>query len=179
MPSQTGYFDSLISAAGKVFSFLATITITGTDGKTITCTQDTSLDEAVAMSSKAPKASPTFTGSVTAGDYIFGTAGVLKQALGSGIAAGGYLDITLATTGGASNFGILGIQAGNTGNYTQTMYAFMSRATTYTATPIGTKNIGTGKAFSLSMPSNGVVRITNDDAAATGIAVYFVGSYGA
>ncbi len=36
-----------------------------TAGKTITCTKDTSLDEAVAMSSKAPKASPVFTGSVT------------------------------------------------------------------------------------------------------------------
>ena len=35
-----------------------------TAGKTITCTQDTSLDEAVAMSSKAPKESPTFTGKV-------------------------------------------------------------------------------------------------------------------
>lgn len=33
-------------------------------GKTITATQDTSLDEAVAMSSKAPKAYPTFTGDV-------------------------------------------------------------------------------------------------------------------
>jgi len=35
-----------------------------TAGKTITCTQDTSLDEAVAMSSKAPKANPIFTGKI-------------------------------------------------------------------------------------------------------------------
>jgi len=55
MPSQVGYFDTLKSVAGKVFTYLASITLTGTDGKTITCTQDTSLDEAVAMSSKAPK----------------------------------------------------------------------------------------------------------------------------
>jgi len=61
MPAQIGYFDTLKSVAGKVFSYLASITITGTDGKTITVTQDTSLDEVVAMSSKAPKASPTFT----------------------------------------------------------------------------------------------------------------------
>jgi len=52
MPAQIGYFDTLKSVAGKVFTYLASITLTGTDGKTITCTQDTSLDEAVAMSSK-------------------------------------------------------------------------------------------------------------------------------
>lgn len=65
MAAQTGYFDTLKSVAGKVFTFLASITLTGTDGKIITVTQDTSLDEAVAMSSKAPLASPAFTGDVT------------------------------------------------------------------------------------------------------------------
>jgi len=66
MSAQIGYFDSLKSVAGKVFNYLASITLDGTDGKTITVTQDTALDEAVAMSSKAPKESPTFTGTVTA-----------------------------------------------------------------------------------------------------------------
>ena len=65
MPDQIGYFASLKNVAGKIFTYLASITLTGTDGKTITVTQDTSLDEAVAMSSKAPKASPAFTGDVT------------------------------------------------------------------------------------------------------------------
>ena len=69
MPAQTGYFDTLKSVAGKVFSFLSTITLTGTDGKTITLTQDTSLDEAVAMSSKAPKTA-TIAGDGTAGRVI-------------------------------------------------------------------------------------------------------------
>jgi len=53
MPAQIGYYDTLKSVAGKIFTYLASITIAGTDGKTITVTQDTSLDEAVAMSSKA------------------------------------------------------------------------------------------------------------------------------
>jgi len=66
MPAQIGYFDTLKSVAGKVFTYLASITLTGTDGKTITVTQDTALDEAVAMSSKAPKASPVFTETLTA-----------------------------------------------------------------------------------------------------------------
>lgn len=71
MPSQIGYFDSLKSAAGKVFSYLASISLTGTDGKTITCTQDTSLDEAVAMSSKAPKSAPVFICPVSGDGFVF------------------------------------------------------------------------------------------------------------
>lgn len=34
MPSQIGYADTLKSVAGKVFTYLASITLTGTDGKT-------------------------------------------------------------------------------------------------------------------------------------------------
>ena len=45
----------------------------GTTSKTLTVTADTSLDEAVAMSSKAPKASPTFTGTVTNPFTVLGT----------------------------------------------------------------------------------------------------------
>ena len=65
MPAQIGFYDTLKSTAGKVFAYLASITLTGTDGKTITVTQDTALDEVVSMSSKAPKASPTFTTKIT------------------------------------------------------------------------------------------------------------------
>lgn len=36
MPAQIGYFDTLKSVAGKVFAYLASITITGVDGKTLT-----------------------------------------------------------------------------------------------------------------------------------------------
>ena len=64
MPAQIGYFDTLKSVAGKVFTYLASITLTGTDGKTITVTQNTSLDEAVAMSSKAKVTTPEFIGAM-------------------------------------------------------------------------------------------------------------------
>jgi len=69
MPAQTGYLDTLKSVAGKVFTYLASITLTGADGKTITCTQDTSLDEAVAMSSKQAK-TLTIAGDGTAGRVL-------------------------------------------------------------------------------------------------------------
>ena len=45
MPSQVGYFDTLKSAAGKVLTYLASITITGTDGKTLTVTNDATISE--------------------------------------------------------------------------------------------------------------------------------------
>lgn len=61
MSSQIGYYDTLKSVAGKVFTYLASITLTGTDGKAITVTEDTTLDEAVAMSDKATKTSGIWT----------------------------------------------------------------------------------------------------------------------
>lgn len=70
MAAQTGFYDTLKSTAGKVFSYLASITLTGTDGKTITCTQDTSLDEATTMSSKAPKNGAVLTSAVVNSAYI-------------------------------------------------------------------------------------------------------------
>uniref|UniRef100_A0A6H1ZBZ0 Uncharacterized protein n=1 Tax=viral metagenome TaxID=1070528 RepID=A0A6H1ZBZ0_9ZZZZ len=44
MPAQTGYFDTLKSVAGKVFAYLASIILAGVDGKTITVTENTSLN---------------------------------------------------------------------------------------------------------------------------------------
>lgn len=43
MAAQTGYFDTLKSVAGKVFSYLASITITGVDGKTLTVNDNLTL----------------------------------------------------------------------------------------------------------------------------------------
>ena len=42
MAAQIGYFDSLKNVTGKVFNYLASITLTGTDGKTLTV-EDNSL----------------------------------------------------------------------------------------------------------------------------------------
>ncbi len=43
MASQIGYYDTLKSVAGKVFTYLASIIITGTDGKTLTVMDDTTV----------------------------------------------------------------------------------------------------------------------------------------
>jgi len=103
MPAQQGYFDTLKSVAGKIFSYLASITLTGTDGKTITVTQDTSLDEAVAMSSKAPKASPSFTAGIGIGGVAAGTGGVAFPATAVAVADANTLD---DYEEGTFNFGV-------------------------------------------------------------------------
>jgi len=124
--AQIGYYDTLKSVAGKVFTYLASITLTGTDGKTLTVTQDTSLDEAVAMSSKAPKASPMFTtpslGVATATSINSGYSGAGSLA---GLAnttktitidpsdASGYLEIGFGFYGNAgTGTGVLKFSAG-------------------------------------------------------------------
>jgi len=43
MAAQQGYFDTLKSVAGKVFTYLASIKLTGTDGKTLTVSDNTTL----------------------------------------------------------------------------------------------------------------------------------------
>ena len=73
----------------------------GTTSKTLTLTADTSLDEAVAMSSKAPKASPTFTGNVTlAGNAVNATLPaflVCKSADQLDIAVGSWVTVVWGT----------------------------------------------------------------------------------
>ena len=63
-----------------------------TAGKTITVTQDTSLDEAVAMSSKAPKASPSFTVGIGIGNVAAGTGGIAFPAADVAVADVNTLD---------------------------------------------------------------------------------------
>lgn len=48
MPDQIGYFASLKNAAGKVFTYLASITLTGTDGKTLTVPASLTLPDILA-----------------------------------------------------------------------------------------------------------------------------------
>ncbi len=66
--------------------------VTISAGKTITATQDTTLDEAVAMSSKAPKASPTFTVGVGIGGVAAGLGGIAFPATAVSIADVNTLD---------------------------------------------------------------------------------------
>lgn len=79
MPSQIGYFDKLKSAAGKVFTYLASITLTGVDGKTLTINKNITLTGADDTSEAtlpagahpiAPLDSPAFTGIVSKNSLV-------------------------------------------------------------------------------------------------------------
>lgn len=103
MPAQTGYYNTLKSAAGKVLTYLNTITFTGTDGKTLTVTQDTSLDEAVAMSSKATQTSGTWTPQISSSAGTITTVGAVS---GTWVKTGESVTITFSvaiTTNGTGS----------------------------------------------------------------------------
>ena len=61
MPSQIGYFDTLKSVAGKVFTYLASITVTGTDGKTLTVDDDSKVDQDLSSAGSPTHANLTLT----------------------------------------------------------------------------------------------------------------------
>ncbi len=97
------------------------IRLLGTPGKAITVTEDTSLDEAVAMSSKAPKASPSFTVGIGIGGVAAGTGGVAFPATAVAVADANTLDDyeegTWTPT--LNSFTIVGATPAATGRYTK------------------------------------------------------------
>jgi hypothetical protein len=114
---------------------------------------------------------------------LFGTgrAGMRHNNVTS-LANGATVDLNLINTGGATNCGILVIHSAHTAGatfHTQKVYAFMSRGTGFTATENGTRTgPGGSSVFSLTMPSNGVVRITNDSGNTVDIDAVFYGLRG-
>jgi len=112
--------------------------------------------------------------------HPFGASGLggLKSIQGN-VAASGTLDLALCSQSGHSNVGILIVGNWlviNPGVYDQKVYAFMSMGVSYTATEIGTQVAGGGRTFTLSMPSNGVVRVTNTSDQTTTVVIQFMGT---
>jgi len=89
MAAQIGYYDSLKSVAGKVFAYLASITITGTDGKTLTVSDDVSLGQAAVAFTPGI----TFGGAASGVTYDTGNAGVYIKT-GKQVAIMGCLALT-------------------------------------------------------------------------------------
>ena len=79
MAAQIGYYDILKSVAGKVFTFLSTITLTGVDGKTLTVNDSCSVGGAAvnatlpAFLAYASASKDTVTGDGTAYTVLFDT----------------------------------------------------------------------------------------------------------
>jgi hypothetical protein len=146
----------------------------GTAGTAITFTQAMTLDASGRLL-VGSSASGT-----AAGDGVvkLGTYGHCVSQTGASIASGSSVDLTVITSG-AGYQGFLSVavtQDASANTRTQTTYSVFGRGTTSTITQIATANgsIG-GASFTVTTPSNGVIRITNTSGAAATISAQFFG----
>jgi len=122
----------------------------------------------------------TATSGTSAGDGIakLGTYGHCISQTGASIASGSFSDLTVVTSG-AGYQGFLSVantQDSNALVRTQTTFSVFGRGTSSTITQIATANGSTGPAsFTVTTPSNGVIRITNTSGAAATISTQFFG----
>jgi hypothetical protein len=132
----------------------------GTAGNAITFTQAMTLDASGRL------LVGTVTSGTAAGDGIvkLGTHGHCISQTGTSIASGSFVDLTISTaaTGYQGFLSIANTQNSNANVRTQTTYSVFGRGSTATFTQIATADGPTGGAsFTVTIPSNGVIRITN------------------
>jgi hypothetical protein len=138
--------------------------------------------------------SANITGSLTAGRLLIGTVtsgtaagdGVVKLGTyghcisqnGAAVVSGSYVDLTVNTTGtGYQGFlTVANTQESNAAVRTQTTFSVFGRGASATFTTIATADGPTaGALFTVTTPSNGVIRITNTIGFPTSISVQFFG----
>lgn len=97
---------------------------------------------------------------------------------GTSIASGSSVDLTVVTSG-AGYQGFLSVANtldGNANSRTQTTYSVFGRGASSTITQIATANGSTsGASFTVTTPSNGVIRITNTSGNVATISAQFFG----
>jgi len=114
------------------------------------------------------------------GDAViaFGTRGVIVGNAASAIASASYIDVAVVT-GGEGYQGFLSVANtvdASANLRTQTTYSVFGRGTSSTITQIATANGSSGGAsFTVTTPSNGVIRITNTSGLAATISAQFFG----
>jgi len=119
-----------------------------------------------------------------AGDGVvkLGAYGHCISQTGISIASGSSIDLTVVTSG-AGYQGFLSVantQDASANTRTQTTYSVFGRGTTSTITQIATANGSVGGAsFTVTTPSNGVIRITNTSGLAATISAQFFGGVSA
>jgi hypothetical protein len=122
----------------------------------------------------------TVTSGTAAGDGVvkLGGYGHCISQTGTSIASGSSIDLTVVTSG-AGYQGFLSVantQMASANTRTQTTYSVFGRGTASTITQIATANGSLGGAsFTVTTPSNGVIRITNTSGAAASISAQFFG----
>jgi hypothetical protein len=146
----------------------------GTAGNAITFTQAMTLDASGRL------LIGTVTSGTAAGDGVvkLGTYGHCISQTGTSIASGSSIDLTVVTSG-AGYQGFLSVantQDASANTRTQTTYSVFGRGTSATFTQIATANGSVaGASFTVTTPSNGVIRITNTSGAAATISAQFFG----
>ena len=117
----------------------------------------------------------------TGEDIFFGGGGQLETVTGT-LAAAGTLDLTTNALSGQSWLGFLAVANVRTAAATVrtiTVYAVLCRGTDVVFTSLATDNgPGGASAFSLSAPSNGVIRLTNNDSVETSARMVWLGAAG-
>jgi len=155
--ASTGYASRYTHYQGAHQWFTAP---SGTAGNAITFTQAMTLDASGRL------LVGTVTSGTSAGDGIvkLGTHGHCISQTGTSIASGSFVDLTISTaaTGYQGFLSIANTQNSNANVRTQTTYSVFGRGSTATFTQIATADGPTGGAsFTVTIPSNGVIRITN------------------
>ena len=129
------------------------------------------------------KASPVLIGTSSVGTMAatavlrLGDLGLLSKT-STGVANGGTVDIALETVGaGYQGVLVLAITKPADANVrTQAVYAIVGRGTTMTATSLSSTNGSGGAAtFTLTAPSNGLIRLTNTSGVTCDIYMQFIG----
>jgi len=108
----------------------------------------------------------TVTSGTSAGDGIiaFGTRGLTVGNSNASVASGSFIDIAISTTAnGYQGFlSVANTQNSNAAVRTQTTFSVFGRGASATFTTIATANGPTsGASFTVTVPSDGVIRITN------------------
>jgi hypothetical protein len=103
--------------------------------------------------------------------------GQILRKYGASIAASGTVDFTI-NPGGGGYIGFLAVANSADGNAavrTYTTFSVFGRSTSSSIQQISTTTAGGGVSFTVTTPSDGVIRITNTSAGATNIQAYFFG----
>jgi hypothetical protein len=146
----------------------------GTAGNAITFTQAMTLDASGRL------LIGTATSGTAAGDGIIklGVRGHVISNNGASIANNSFVDVTVNTSGSGYQ-GFLSVSCtdeSQANNRTQATYSIFGRGASATITQIATANgSGGGASFTVTIPSNGVIRITNTSGVVCTISAQFFG----
>jgi hypothetical protein len=118
-------------------------------------------------------------GSVTG--PITGNGKRIASAMATGVSTSGFVDLSLAPSGNGFVGTLLvgNFESANAVTSTQQIIALAGRGTSFSTTVLHTRNGTTAAAaFTVSVPSSGVVRVTNNLAQPTDIQITFYGQDG-